>query len=163
MRCILFIFLLAISVQTHSKTGKYRLTLRDNPATSVVIGWEQISGENPVVYYGDLDHDEDWESYKWDAKPDRTVDYAEMETHFVRLNDLSPNTSYFFVIKDSEGVSKRLLVPHCSYGAGFPVVVHRRGDSRNNPVPRRNANLLVSKLKPHAVLFDGDMTVKGHP
>ena len=79
MRCFHFIFLLAISVQTHAKTGKYRLTLRDNPATSVVIGWEQISGENPVVYYGDVDYGESWENYKWNVKPDRTVHYAEMQ------------------------------------------------------------------------------------
>ena len=31
------------------------------------------------------------------------------------------------------------------------------GDSRNNRDVRRNANLLVAKLKPHAVLFSGDM------
>jgi acid phosphatase type 7 len=163
MRCILFIFLFAITLHVHSETGKYRLTLRDNPATSVVIGWEQVSGENPVVYYDELDHDESWESYKWEAKPDRSVNYAEMETHFVRLNDLSPNTSYYFVIKDSEEVSRRLWFRTAPMEPDSRLSFIAGGDSRNNPVPRRNANLLVSKLKPHAVLFDGDMTVKGTP
>ncbi len=163
VRCFLFIFLFATSVQTHSKTGRYRLTLRDNPATSVVIGWEQLSGENPVVYYGDLDHNEDWEQYKWEEKPDRTVEYAEMETNFVRLNDLSPNTSYYFVIKDSEGISKRFWFRTAPIEPDSRLSFIAGGDSRNNPVPRRNANLLVSKLKPHAILFDGDMTVRGTP
>ncbi len=162
-RSFLFIFLFAISVQAFSKTGKYRLTLRDNPATSVVIGWEQISGENPVVYYGDLDHDDSWERYKWEAKPDRTVYYAEMQNNFIRLDDLSPNTSYFFVIKDSEGVSKRFWFRTAPMERDSRLSFIAGGDSRNNPVPRRNANLLVSKLKPHAVLFAGDMTVRGTP
>ncbi len=163
IRCYLIVFLLAVSSQTYSKTGKYRLTLHENPATSVVIGWEQISGENPVVYYGDLDHDESWESYKWEAKPDRTVLYAGMENNFVRLNDLSPNTSYYFVIKDSEGVSKRYWFRTAPMEPDSRLSFIAGGDSRNNPVPRRNANLLVSKLKPNAVLFDGDMTVRGTP
>ena len=98
MRYFLFTAILAISLQTYSKTGKYRLTLRDNPSISVVIGWEQISGVNPVVHYGDIDHGESWEKYKWNVKPDRTVHYAEMENNFVRLYGLSPNTSYYFVI-----------------------------------------------------------------
>lgn len=161
MRGFLFIFLLAISVQAFSKTGKYRLTLRDNPATSVVIGWEQISGENPVVYYGDADHGDSWENYKWNVKPDRTVEFAEMENNFVRLSGLSPNTSYYFVIKDSEGVSQRFWFRTAPMEPDSRLSFVAGGDSRNNPVPRRNANILVSKLKPHAVLFGGDMTVSG--
>ncbi len=163
MRSFLFILLFAISVQTHSKTGKYRLTLRDNPATSVVIGWEQILGDNPVVYYGDADHGDSWEKYKWSRKPDRTVHYAEMENNFVRLTGLTPNTSYYFVIKDSEGVSERYWFKTAPMDSGSRLSFIAGGDSRNNPVPRRNANLLVSKLKPHAVLFGGDMTASGTP
>ncbi len=163
IRLILIITLIITSYHTQSKTGKYRLTLHDNPATSAVIGWEQISGDDPVVYYGDLDHGQDWEQYKWDVKPHRTVDYAEMETHFVRLTGLTPNTSYFFVIKDSEGVSKRLWFRTAPMERNTRLSVIAGGDSRNNPVPRRNANLMVSKLKPHVILFDGDMTARGTP
>lgn len=163
MRCFLFIFLLAFSLQVYSKTGKYRLTLRDNPATSVVIGWEQISGENPMVYYGNMDHGDSWESYKQEAEPDRTVLYAGMQNCFVRLDGLTPNTPYYFVIKDSEGVSERFWFRTAPMEPDARLSFIAGGDSRNNPVPRRNANLLVSKLKPHAVLFGGDMTVRGTP
>ncbi len=163
IRLILIITLIITSYHTQSKTGKYRLTLHDNPATSVVIGWEQVSGDDPVVYYGDLDHGEDWEQYKWEVKPDRTVSYAEMETNFVRLTGLTPNTDYFFVIKDSEGVSKRLWFRTAPMEPNARLSVIAGGDSRNNPVPRRNANLMVSKLKPHVILFDGDMTARGTP
>lgn len=163
MRLLIFLALLFISVQTFSKTDKYRLTLRDNPATSVVIGWNQISGTNPVVYYGTTDNKDKWDKYEWNAKPDRTVDFAEMENNFVRLTGLSPNTSYYFVIKDSEGLSKRFWFKTAPIEADSRLSFIAGGDSRNNPTPRRNANLLVSKLKPHAVLFGGDMTSSGTP
>jgi hypothetical protein len=163
MRSFLFIFLLALASQTFAKTGKYRLTLRDNPATSVVIGWEQVSGENPVVYFGKEDHGISWEDYTWNAKPNRTVQFAEMENNFVRLTGLTPNTAYYFVIKDSEGVSKRFWFKTAPMDPDARLSFIAGGDSRNNPVPRRNANLLVSRLKPHAVLFGGDMTASGTP
>jgi hypothetical protein len=163
MRSFLFIFLLALVSQTFAKTGKYRLTLRDNPATSVVIGWEQVSGENPVVYFGKEDHGISWEDYTWNAKPNRTVQFAEMENNFVRLTGLTPNTAYYFVIKDSEGVSKRFWFKTAPMDPDARLSFIAGGDSRNNPVPRRNANLLVSRLKPHAVLFGGDMTASGTP
>ncbi|QIA06480.1 purple acid phosphatase family protein [Draconibacterium halophilum] len=163
MRYFVFIFLLAIPFSSFSKTGKYRLTLRDNPATSVVIGWEQVSGENPVVYYGSEDNGTEWKKYKRNAKPDRLVQYAEMENCFVRLNGLSPNTAYYFVIKDSEGVCQRFWFKTAPMESNSRMSFIAGGDSRNNPIPRRNANLLVSKLKPHAVLFGGDMTVSGTP
>jgi hypothetical protein len=124
MRGFIFIFLVGISVQSFSKTGKYRLTLRDNPATSIVIGWEQISGENPVVHYGNEDNGINWEKYKWNVKPHKTVRYAEMENNFVRLAGLIPNTAYYFVIKDSEGVSKRFWFKTAPDRFGFKAVAH---------------------------------------
>ena len=163
MRYIVFIFLLAISLHSFSETGKYRLTIRENPSTSVVIGWEQVSGDNPVVYWGNEDNGTNWDKYKWNAKPDKSVLYAEMENRFVRLNDLSPNTAYYFVIKDSEGVSRRFWFKTAPMDKNARLSLIAGGDSRNNPIPRRNANLLVSKLKPHAVLFGGDMTASGTP
>ncbi|TPN85150.1 Ig-like domain-containing protein [Aquimarina algicola] len=153
--CIAFAILLIL--QVNASNDKYRLTLRDNPATTIVIGWNQISGNNPIVHYGPVDQGTDYDQYVYSAAPSRIVSYRGMNNHFVRLSRLKPDTAYYFVIKDSEGVSKRfwfktapLEESRFSFIAG--------GDSRNNRVPRQNANLLVSKLKPHAVLFGGDMT-----
>jgi hypothetical protein len=163
MRYLFSLALVFIVIQTFSKTDKYRLTLRDNPSTTVVIGWNQISGDNPVVYYGKTDNGDLWDKYQWNALPDRTVAFAEMENKFVRLTGLTPNTSYYFVIKDNEGVSKRFWFKTAPMEQDSRMSFIAGGDSRNNPIPRRNANLLVSKLKPHAVLFGGDMTSSGTP
>lgn len=162
-RIMLFFSLLLVQFQLYSKTDKYRLTLRDNPSYSVVIGWNQVSGSDPIVYYDTLDHGGSWEDYAFVAKPDREVSFAEMENKFVRLDSLSANTAYYFLIKDSEGSSNRFWFKTAPVGPDARYSFIAGGDSRNNPGPRRNANLLVSKLKPHAVLFGGDMTVGGTP
>lgn len=161
MKFILLASLLVLHMQAGAKTDKYRLTLRDNPSHSVVIGWNQVSGEQPVVFYDTIDHGTAWNDYAFKASPDREVRYAGMENRFVRLNDLTPNTAYYFVIRDSEGQSDRFWFKTAPAGPDARFALIAGGDSRNNPEPRRNANLLVSKLKPHAVLFGGDMTSRG--
>lgn len=149
--------ILLITNITWAKTDKYRLSLRSNPATSIVIGWNQISGTNPEVYFGEKDHGNDYKKYQNQQKPDRIIAFKEMNNHFVRLENLKPDTAYFFVINDSEGTSKRFwfkTAPNKNTKLSFLA----GGDSRNNRLPRQQANTLVAKLKPHAVLFGGDMT-----
>ncbi|MEX0981082.1 MAG: metallophosphoesterase family protein [Bacteroidales bacterium] len=163
MKNVLILILFALHIQTFAKTDKYRVTLRDNPSNSIVIGWNQVSGENPVVYYDTIDHGKVPGNYAFKAMPNREVVFAEMDNRFVRLNNLSPNTDYFFIIKDNDSMSERYWFRTAPTGPDARYSFIAGGDSRNNPVPRQNANLLVSKLKPHAVLFAGDMTVRGTP
>lgn len=157
MKRILTLLVVLIGLQVTASNDKYRLTLRGNPATSIVIGWNQISGSNPTVYYGTIDYGTNYNSYPNAKSPDRTVSYKSMNNTFARLTGLQPNTAYYFVVRDSQGTSERFWFKtapadksRLSFIAG--------GDSRNNRTPRRNANRLVAKLKPHAVLFGGDMT-----
>ncbi len=157
MKRILLLLISLLAINSYSSNGKYRLTLRDNPATSIVIGWDQTSGNNPIVHYGTTDFGTAHNSYPNSKAPDRTVSYKGMNNNFTRLTGLTPNTAYYFVIRDSQGTSERFWFKtapadnsRLSFIAG--------GDSRNNRTPRQNANRLVAKLKPHAVLFGGDMT-----
>lgn len=150
----LFLF---ITLSLSANTDRYRLILTSDPATSITIGWDQISGHNPIVYYGTEDHGIKHDSYLYSKKVDRKISYRGMDNYFARLRGLLPNTVYYFVIKDSRETSKRFWfrtapndLSRLSFIAG--------GDSRNNRVPRQKANQLVSKLKPHAVFFGGDMT-----
>ncbi|WP_442265822.1 fibronectin type III domain-containing protein [Tenacibaculum sp. ZS6-P6] len=151
------VILLLVGFNLNASNDKYRLTLRGNPATSIVIGWNQISGSNPQVYFGTTDYGTNYSNYPYSASPSRTSFYKGMNNHFVRLTGLNPNTAYYFVIRDSEGVSKRLWFKTAT-SDNSKLSFIAGGDSRNNRTPRRNANLLVSKLKPNAVLFGGDMT-----
>ena len=36
-------------------TARYRLVWNDDPTTTITIAWDQLRGENPVVYYGEKD------------------------------------------------------------------------------------------------------------
>ena len=80
----------------------------DDPATTMTIGWEQISGSDPVVYFDKYNGGQDFANYGLYQKVDRKVWSKGMNNHFVRLTNLEPSTVYHFIIKDSEGVSQKM-------------------------------------------------------
>ncbi|NQY04677.1 MAG: fibronectin type III domain-containing protein [Flavobacteriaceae bacterium] len=140
-----------------ANTDRYRLIITDNPATTIMIGWDQTNGNTPVVYYDTVDHGINVGSYAFSKAVDRTSSYRGMTNTFAKLSGLAPNTNYYFVIQDSNSTSQRFwfrTAPNTNEAMTFIS----GGDSRNNRTPRQNANLMVSKLKPTAVFFGGDMT-----
>lgn len=146
-----------ITCYTFASNEKYRIVITDDPATTIMIGWNQTSGSSPVVYYGTTDHGTTWNNYPNSKNVDRTVSYKGMTNTFAKLSGLTPDTNYYFVIRDSQGVSQRFwfrTAPNTNETMSFIS----GGDSRNNRTPRQNANKLVAKLKPTAVFFGGDMT-----
>lgn len=149
------------SSQVFAVTNKYRLMLRTDPATSTVIGWNQVSGSGATVYYGTTDYGTAWASYSNSKTIDRSITYLGMNNCFARLTGLQPNTVYYFVIKDSEGTSQRYSFKTLPNNPTERLSIIAGGDSRNNRTPRQNANRLVAKLRPHAIMFGGDMTDTG--
>jgi hypothetical protein len=147
--------------QLQAATNKYRLMLRTDPATSSVIGWNQVSGTGATVYYGTTDYGTAWASYSNSKTIDRSISYLGMNNCFARLTGLQANTVYYFVIKDSEGTSQRFSFKTLPNSPTQRLSIIAGGDSRNNRTPRQNANRLVAKLRPHAVMFGGDMTDTG--
>ena len=144
-------------------TARYRCMWRDNPSTYMVSGWDQVSGSNPVLYFGTVNHGKKTAAYPNSAKPAHTVTDKAMNNHFVRLKGLKPNTTYYFVIKDSEGVSNRMSFKTAPDNENERLSIIAGGDSRNHRRARLDANSLVSKLRPHAILFSGDMTDNDSP
>lgn len=131
---------------------------RDDPATTMVIGWDQKSGQYPVLHYGDMDGGKDPAQYAFQQEPDRTIRSKGMNNNFVRLENLRSNTVYYFIVADSDGCSERYsfkTAPDSSYER---LSIVAGGDSRNYRKARRNANKLVAKLNPDCVMFGGDMT-----
>ncbi len=139
-------------------TDRYRIMWVDDPATTMTIGWEQISGSNPTVYFDKYNGGQDFANYGFYQKVDRKVWAKGMNNHFVRLINLEPNTVYHFIIKDSEGVSQKMSFKTAPDNPYERLSIIAGGDSRNHRKARCKANLLVSKLRPHAVMFGGDMT-----
>jgi len=89
-----------------AKVERIRISLRSDPATSMVIGWDQVSGTYPKLHYDTQSHQGGVSNYANQQGVDTENDYAGMQNKFVRLQNLVPNTTYFFVIADSEGFSK---------------------------------------------------------
>ncbi|MEZ5039586.1 MAG: fibronectin type III domain-containing protein [Saprospiraceae bacterium] len=154
---ILVIFISWINVAS-AKIVRLRCMWRDDPATTMVIGWDQVSGGAPILYYGEKDMERNVAAYPYSKKPDRVLIAKEMNNHFVRLSGLKPNTRYYFVIQDSEGVSISFSFRTAPNSPDQRLSIIAGGDSRNHKEARCNANALVGKLKPHCVMFGGDMT-----
>lgn len=116
-----------------------------------------------MVYYDVRNHGKAVNAYAYFAKVSRVEDYRGMRNHFVRLKGLKPDTRYYVVIKDSEGLSRTLWFKTAPNTPDKRLSIVAGGDSRNHRLGRQNANRLVAKLRPHCVLFGGDMTASDNP
>lgn len=154
---------LFLCLAVFAKTDKYRCMWRESPATTMVIGWNQVSGSSPVLYYDEVDRGMSVHAYAYAQAPDRNVAFQGMNNQFVRLSNLRPNTTYYFIIQDSEGISQRMSFQTAPDSPFERLSIIAGGDSRNLREARRNANMLVGKLRPHCVLFGGDMTAGDTP
>ena len=133
-----------------------RVMFNSNASYEATIAWNQLSGENPTLYFDTLKPSEFNFS---DSVCIETSNKAKsMNTHFARLTNLQADQTYYFSIKDSEGYS---VIYHFSTVPDVPterLSFIAGGDSRDLSETRRKGNKMVAKLKPHAVLFNGDFT-----
>jgi hypothetical protein len=137
-------------------TGRIRLVWVDDPSTTATIAWDQISGSDAVVKYGTVDYGRAEGSYTNSKAVDRSIAFHGMDNRFARLDGLLPDTNYYFVLVDSQGVSSRYWF-RTAPDTPKPFTFIAGGDSRNNRTPRQKANRLVAKLRPLFVAFTGDM------
>lgn len=143
----------------------FRLMVHGDGARSATIGFAASSekASDHRVYFDTLDHGRNVKLYRQNAQPQVIHNYLEMNNAFVRLTNLSPDTAYYFVVQDPKGVSERFWFKTSPAGPNARLSVIAGGDSRNNRTPRKAANLMVSKLRPHIIMFSGDMTGGGSP
>jgi hypothetical protein len=149
----------------YGKPRHVRAMFKHDPATSVVIGWSRFKSQlsKERIYWDTVDHGTDVEAYANSMEPQKRTNYFGVHSGFVELKNLQPETRYYFVIENSWGLSKRYYVDTLADHRGAKLSIIAGGDSRNNRGTRRAANLLVAKLKPHLVLFGGDMTNVSSP
>ena len=162
MRCVWGAVLILAPAVTLAAVDSYRLSWRSDPSTSMVVGWNQLSGTDSEVCYDTIDRGDKAKRYAQHQSPDRVEVYRGMTNHFARLENLKPDTAYYFVVRDSEGAGRRLWF-RTAPAKPKPFTFIAGGDSRTNPEPRRDGNLLVAKLRPLFVLFGGDYTGSGKP
>ena len=53
-------------------TGRYRCMWRSDPATTMVVGWDQASGYDPILYYDVVDFGTQITAYRNKQQPDRS-------------------------------------------------------------------------------------------
>ncbi len=155
----LFLLALAFASSALADTDKYRVCWNDDPTTRATIAWNQVSGKPAKVHFDTVDHGRDAEKYSKTQSTDRVQDYDGMKNCFVRLEGLTPDTEYFFVIKDGNSTSSRFKF-RTAPAQPKPFTFIAGGDSRNFKDIRIAANQLVDKLRPLFVSFTGDMINK---
>ncbi len=144
--------------QLIAKADRFRVVWQSDPSTSATIAWDQVSGDNPTLHLDINDYGNDAISYAVKRNPDRSEFAKQMNNQYVRLSGLIPNTSYYFLITDSEGQSRQLFFTTAPNTPDERLSIIAGGDSRNHRNARQDANLLVGKLRPHCVMFGGDFT-----
>lgn len=168
MKNNIFIYVIAVLLlgsgckkeYTPASLDKIRLAWNDNPATKITIGWDQLSGDNPIVYYGTNDRGEKWNRYEQSKKPTREISHHNMNTKFCELSGLLPDKAYYFVIKDSEGVSERFWFKTAP-DKPVPFTCIMGGDTKSEEPALsagRSSKKMVAKLRPLFVVFCGDFT-----
>ena len=159
MKSIFTLIFLCLTGIALSATQRYRLMFNDDPATTITFGWQQVSGSNGEVYYDVVDHGTDWTQYANSEAVYKTTNYMGMTNCFAKLTDLTPNTVYYFVIKDSEGTSfsESHWFKTCPDVNTETLSFISGGDSRSGQTQRQNSNKMVGRIRPHAVLFGGDL------
>ncbi len=161
---LLFVFLIPLSL--FAGTEKFRLMFGENTSTSMIIGWSKKLPDlltDPIVYYGKEDFGTDHTKYPLQATVTDFNLGKGMVNQFVRLVDLEPNTKYYFVVRDLDGNSRRYYFITLPDNPETPISIVSGGDSRATEEfvsggPRVNANLMVSKLRPHMLIYSGDYT-----
>ncbi|HFA51251.1 MAG TPA: metallophosphoesterase family protein [Bacteroidetes bacterium] len=144
--------------QLLAKADRFRVVWQTDPSTSAVIGWDQVSGKNPILHLDINDYGNDASSYALKKSPDRVERAKGMNNHFVRLTGLLPNTTYYFLVTDSEGTSRQLFFTTAPDSPEERLSIIAGGDSRNYREARQEANVLAGKLRPHCIMFGGDFT-----
>lgn len=147
------------------ESDKYRLVWTDDPATTMVVGWCQVSGSDPHVMYGLSPDKTDWVRKEIDAvtlysNPGDGADPPVLSSNFVQLAGLLPDTAYFFTVSDSDGDSPVIWFKTAP-AAPQAITFIAGGDSRTNEVPRTDGNRLIAKIRPLFIAHGGDFLDNG--
>jgi hypothetical protein len=132
-----------------------RAMFNSDASVAVTIGWNQKSGASPAFFYDTQNLNENF-SLKQEISSSNEA--KGLKSNFVRLKNLKPSTKYYFYIVDSEGKSQVYHFSTVSNNSNTRLSFVAGGDSRDRREIRIKGNEIVAKLRPDAVLFNGDFT-----
>jgi hypothetical protein len=143
-------------LENNSSTGHFRVCWNGDPTAEATIAWTQFEGAPGTVYFGTTDQGRRHHLYELKQATHRATEYDGIIQCFARLEELKPDTDYFFCIEDGKGVSPRLKF-RTAPDTPQPITFISGGDSRNNRAARIGANLICRQLRPLFIAFTGDM------
>ncbi|MCA9730761.1 MAG: metallophosphoesterase family protein [Deferribacteres bacterium] len=143
----------------HAASNKYRLVWTDDPTSTMTVIWDQLKGNEASVYYGETDHGRQYWKYKLRQAPQsKRWLYYNMNTFYAKLQNLKPDATYYFVIKDCTGTSDRYYFRTApDKPKAFTFIAG--GDTKSSGKPLeagRASNKMVARLRPLFVMFNGD-------
>ncbi|MEI6347434.1 MAG: metallophosphoesterase family protein [Bacteroidota bacterium] len=163
---LLLIFSYSIIYASKHPFGNFRMSYRDNPQHSAVIGWSGT--RNAMIYFDTVSHGTNTQKYRFQSGVTTSNHYKGQNNNFVRLSNLQAGTRYFFILKDTIGntLSRPLSFKTLPENASSLLII-AGGDSRNSlplyemspkkcRVGFRNGNILASKIVPDVIFFGGD-------
>ena len=170
---ILLSFMMLLSQPASALTEKYRLVWTDDPATTMTVGWRQLSGTFTEVRYRVKGSLASWQSATiLTNRPFQNTNHGVadiLDNSFTKLSGLSPDTDYEFEVCDTDGCSQNYMWFRTAPNTPQPISFIAGGDSRRdtsadfgpNDDARRNGFKLVAKIRPLFVLFSGDFMNDG--
>ena len=158
------LFAQLVPVSAQSPPRKVHLTYSINdPSRSVTITWETRDEVSSVVKYDTEPRGGDPDAYEFEAYGTvHTYAGASGYIHDVVLNDLQPNTTYYFVCGSPEGGWSQEMAFRTAPLIPEKIVFVAGGDSRTNPDKRDAVSELMAQYSPEFVLYTGDAVDSGH-
>jgi len=169
MKQILLILFTIISISILAQPKWFRLTYRDDPSTTISIGWTGTSG---TLYYDTVDYGNNHSQYANSQTTDRTTSYKGNTHYYVRLTNLYPGTVYYFTVQYSSTATASYSFQTISDDPNQAISFISGGDSRKDlslagigdppcwgiscRQTRRDLNTIVSRVRPDFVAFTGD-------
>jgi len=159
--CIALIFAF---YSTYAQPDKLRAVFTEDPSTkiSIIFNTNNSDSTNPWLYYSTnraaVENNTSSVAFRDNVLSN---EYYGMYNNFVKLSNLLPGTKYYFKIIDSTGETPVYYFETIPDHPNERLSFIGGGDSRSNKDMRTKANIIVSKLKPNAVFFDGDFTGYG--
>ncbi|MCO1333553.1 DNRLRE domain-containing protein [Microbulbifer sp. OS29] len=146
---------LIFAIDASAATKHHRLAWDGDASISAVIGFSPDgSSNNPYINFGYSTNEESWNSQSINST--YTFD-GSLNSHFVRLEDLTPNSAIYYRICDQDGCGDRFWFKTAPSDK-TPFVVIAGGDTRTGHTTRREGNALLAKIRPLAVMHGGDFT-----
>ncbi len=170
LKKIAFILLSVLFVhQAFAQPKWIRATYRDDPSTTISLGW---SGSSGTLYYDTVDQGTNYAAYTMSKTVDRTTSHKGNSHYFVRLTNLQPGTVYYFAIESGGTAINRYHFRTLSDNSNEPISFISGGDSRKDlsfvgigdPAcwgngcreTRRDLNTIVARTRPDFIAFTGD-------